>query len=102
MNNLFHIPYEPSGMQMLFYILSLPLFILLTLLSRIYCYYYDVNKLLSYGFIFVWLIYFLLLIFIDQMIHFPAGKELFYYGSLVISLGAVLYIICITYYQIKQ
>ncbi|HAU2079442.1 TPA: hypothetical protein JBK31_14120, partial [Legionella pneumophila] len=44
MNNLLQVAYEPSGMQMFFYFISLPFFIILAILSRIHCFYYDVKN----------------------------------------------------------
>ncbi len=101
-NNIFHIPYEASGMQMLYYFFSFPVFVLLAFLSRILSYYYNLKIYLSYGIFFIWLAYFLLISYVDQVIHFPDGKPLFYYGSLIISLGAISFILFSTYFQWKQ
>ncbi|CAM4411106.1 MAG: hypothetical protein LEGION0403_FIIPPAGN_02684 [Legionella sp.] len=101
-NNIFHIPYEPSGMQIFYYFISLPLFLVLAFLSRIHSYYYDLKTCLAYGFFCIWLSYFLLILYVDQVIHFPSGKPPFYYGSLIISLGAISYILFSTYFQYKQ
>ncbi|HHW3766684.1 TPA: hypothetical protein ACT9CC_002065, partial [Legionella pneumophila] len=37
-NNLLQVAYEPSGMQMIFYFISFPIFMVLAILSRIHCY----------------------------------------------------------------
>lgn len=101
-NNSFHLPYEPSGVQLFCYVISLPLFLLLASLSCIHSYYYDLKTGLVYGFFCIWFSYFLLLLYVDQVIHFPAGASLFYYGSLMISVGAISYILFSTYCQYKQ
>lgn len=102
MNNLLQVAYEPSGMQMFFYFISLPFFIILAILSRIHCFYYDVKNGLVYWLFLIWLLYFLFIEYIDQIVHFHKGNELFYYGSLAISLGAFTLIGLTTYFQLKQ
>ncbi len=102
-NNIFHISYEPSGMQMLFYFISFPFFLLLGYISRIHSYYYDLKTCLSFGLFIIWFSYFLLLLYVDQVLHFSSGgKLLFYYGSLIISLGAISYVLFSTYVQYKE
>ncbi|HAT9877584.1 MULTISPECIES: hypothetical protein [Legionella] len=102
MNNLLQVAYEPSGMQMFFYFISLPFFIVLAILSRIHCFYFDVKRGLSLWLFLIWILYFLFIEFIDQIVHFPNGNDLFYYGSLAISLGAFTLIGLTTHFQLKQ
>lgn len=101
-NNIFHCSYEPSGMQMFYYFISLPFFLVLAYLSRIHSYYYDLKTCLASGTTLIWFAYFLLVLYVDQVTHFPKGKQLFYYGSLIISLVAILYVLFSTYFQYKQ
>ncbi|WP_085663112.1 hypothetical protein [Legionella longbeachae] len=89
-------------MQMFFYFISLPFFIVLAILSRIHCFYFDVKSGLSLWLFLIWILYFLFIEFIDQTVHFPNGNDLFYYGSLSISLGAFTLIGLTTYFQLKQ
>ena len=102
-NNIFHISYEPSGMQMFLCFISFPFFLLLAYLSRIHSYYYDLKTCLSFGLFVIWFSYFLLILYVDQVVHFSSGgKLLLYYGSLIISLGAISYILFSTYFQYKE
>lgn len=100
-DNFFHIPYEPSGTQLFFYILSLPIFLILGVLSLLHSYYYETKSLCS-GILIIWASYFILILFIDMIIHFSEGNNLLYYGTLSISLIAIFYVICSTYYQFIQ
>jgi len=101
-DNILNIPYEPSGMQLFYYFLSFPLFLLLALLSTLHSYYFNLKKSLSIGIIIIWLCYFALVLYIDLVVHFSTGNTLLYYGSLFISFVAVCYVIYSTYCQIVQ
>ena len=101
-NNLLQVAYEPSGMQMIFYFISFPIFMVLAILSRIHCYYFNVKNGLTLGLFLIWLVYFIFITYIDRIVHFPKGNELFYYGSLAISLGSFALIGLTTYFQLKQ
>lgn len=101
-NNLLQVAYEPSGMQMIFYFISFPIFMVLAISSRIHCYYFDVKNGLTLNLFLIWLVYFIFIIYIDRIVHFPKGNELFYYGSLAISLGAFTLIGLTTYFQMNQ
>ncbi len=57
-NNVFHIPYEPSGIQLYYYFLSFPLFLFLALFSTLHSYYFNLKKSLSPGIIIIWFCYF--------------------------------------------
>ena len=100
-DNILHVPYEPSGMQLFGYFISFPLFIILALLSQLHCYYFGLKKSLSSGLAILWLSYFILILYIDLVVHFPVGNNLLYYGSLGISLVAISYVIYLTYVQIR-
>lgn len=102
-DNFFHIPYEPSGMQLYYFFLSFPLFLLLALLSTLHSSYFNIKKLLSLGIIIIWFCYLVLILYVDLIVHYSTvGSNLLYYGSLSISFAAICYIIYSTYYQIKQ
>ena len=100
-NNL-HIAYEPSGMQLIYYFISLPLFMLLATLSLLHSYYFALRKSLASGIVIIWFSYFILIMYVDWIIHFSKGNDLLYYGSLIISVVGISYIIYISYYQFIQ
>ncbi len=101
-DNFFGFSYEPSGTQLLYYLFSLPFFVLLVIINGIQSYYFSINKWLSYVLIGIWIMYFLLLEFVDKVLHFTNWNELFYWGSLSISLMAIILIVYISYLQVKQ
>lgn len=101
-DNILHVPYEPSGMQLFFYLISLPFFLIVALLSLLHSYYFDLRKSLCSGILIIWFSYFILVSYVDLVIHFSAGNNLLYYGSLIISLVAIFYIIYSTYCQFIQ
>ena len=101
-NNIFHVPYEPSGMQLSYYFISFPLFIIVAFLSQLHCIYFDLKKSLSFSILIIWLSYLILILYVDLILHFPAGNDFLYHGSLIISLFAVTYIIYLTCKQLNQ
>jgi hypothetical protein len=102
-DNFLHIPYEPSGMQLYYYFLSLPLFLFLALLSTLHSSYFNLKKSLSLGIIIIWFCYLALILYVDLVVHYSTtGSNLLYYGSLSISFGAICYVVYSTYYQIMQ
>ena len=101
-DNVFHISYEPSGMQLFFYIISLPLFMILAVLSVLHSYYFDLRKSLCSGIFIIWFSYFILILYVDSVLHFSTGNDFLYYGSLFISFGAISYVIYSTYCQYIQ
>lgn len=101
-DNVFYISYEPSGMQLYFYFVSFPFFLVLSLLSILHSYYFNLKNSLSLGMVIIWISYLALLLFMDMVLHHSSGKNLLYYGSLIISFCAICYIIYTTYYQISQ
>lgn len=101
-DNVCAIPYEASGMQMFFYVLSFPAFLLLTGISSLYSGYFDLDSGLSFGWLVIWFFYFLLLIFVDQFLHAPQKSLILYYGSLIISIVALIYLTRISYAQYVQ
>lgn len=102
-DNILHIPYEPSGMQLYYYFLSFPLFIFFALLSALHSSYFNLKKSLSLSIIIIWFCYLILILYVDLIIHYSTGgRNLLYYGSLFISFVAVCHIIYSTYCQIIQ
>ena len=101
-DNILHIPYEPSGMQLFYYYISFPLFMILAFLSLLHSYYFDLKKLLFSGVVIIWFSYFILILYVDLVLHFSNGNELLYYGSLIISLIAISYVMYSTYCQFIQ
>ncbi|QEY51803.1 hypothetical protein FQU71_11460 [Legionella longbeachae] len=102
LDNIFNVPYEPSGMQLFFYFISLPFFIVTALLSLFHSYYFELRKSLCTGIFIIWLAYFILILCIDFIVHFSAGNNFLYYGTLSISCVAVAYLIYSTYCQFHQ
>lgn len=102
-DNILHIPYEPSGMQLYYYFLSFPLFLFLALLSVLHSSYFNLKKSLSLGIIIIWFCYLASILYVDLIVHYStAGRNLLYYGSLSISFVAVCYIIYSTFCQVMQ
>lgn len=102
-DNMFHIPYESSGMQLYYYFLSFPLFLFLALLSALHSSYFNLKKSLFLGIIIIWFCYLLLILYVDLIVHYSTvGSNLLYYVSLFISFIAVCYIIYSTYCQVIQ
>lgn len=101
-DNILNIPYEPSGMQLFYYFLSFPFFLLSALLSTLHSYYFNLKKSLSIGIVVIWFCYLALVLYIDLVVHFSTGGTLLYYGSLCISFVAICYVIYATYCQIIQ
>ncbi|MBA4697717.1 MAG: hypothetical protein H2069_10115 [Legionella sp.] len=101
-DNFLHIPYEPSGMQLYFFILSLPLFLLVAALSLLHSYYFQIKKSLCTGTLMIWLAYFFLIVFVDRWFHFSAGNHFLYQVSLFIAFFSVLYVVYSTYRNTKM
>ncbi len=101
-DNLLNVPYEPSGMQLYYYFLSFPLFLFVAFLSTMHRYYFNLKKSLSLSMIIIWFCYFVLILYVDLVLHFPSGGNLLYYGSLSISWVAICYVIYSTYCQASQ
>lgn len=98
-DNILHVPYEPSGMQVFYYLFSFPFFMILACLSVLHSYYFDLRQSLGFGILIIWLAYFILLVYVDAVLHFSSGHEVLYYGSQAISGLAIFYIIYVTYCQ---
>lgn len=101
-DNILHIPYEPSGMQLFFYIISPPFFMILALCSLLHSYYFNLRKSLCSGIFIIWFSYFILILYMDLVLHFSIENYVLYYGSLFISLGGICYVIYSTYCQYIQ
>lgn len=99
LENILNISYEPSGMQLYFYFLSLPLFLLLAALSVLHRSYYNLKKSLSLGIFLIWFCYFILSLYVDLVVPFTKSN-LLYYGTLSISLVAIGYVSYITFCQV--
>ncbi|EHL32754.1 hypothetical protein LDG_5148 [Legionella drancourtii LLAP12] len=88
---------------MFFYLISLPIFMVLACLSVLHSYYFDLQKTLCTGLFLIWLSYFSLITYVNSVIHFSdTGNNVLYYGSLLISFIAILYVIYLTYCQYIQ
>lgn len=101
-DNILHIPYEPSGMQLFYYFISFPLFIVVALLSQLHCSYFEIKKSLAFSVAIIWVSYLILVLYVDLILHFPKGNDFLYYASLIISILATFYISQLTFNQIRQ
>ena len=101
-DNVFHMPYESSGMQLAYYYISFPFFVILSFLSQLHSYYFNLEKSLFPSIIIIWLFYFILITYIDEVIHFSKGNDLLYYGSLILSCFSIYYVVYVTYCQVVE
>lgn len=86
-DNLLGVNYEPSGIQMLYYVFVVPVFMTLSLtVYLIKKYITRESKLVAVLPFFTAACFYMFLEVIDWFIHFPAGNELFYQGSLILAL----------------
>lgn len=100
-DNILHVSYEPSGMQLFVYFISFPLFLIIALLSLLHSYYFALKKSLCMAIMIIWFSYFVLMLYVD-LVHLSSGNNLLYYGSLIISFVATSFVIYTSYYQIIQ
>ena len=100
-DNLFHIPYEPSGIQMLYYYFTLPIFMVLTTLNYFLNKWLRIKKAYVITLFIIWLMFWMLIEFIDDVVHFPSGNELLYQGSLMIAALSLALMFLSAYWQIK-
>lgn len=85
-NNILHISYEPSGMQLLYYILSAPIFMILALaLYHSQKRYTSRSQWIALFPVITAFGYALFLEYVDSVITFPKGNVFFYHGALVLS-----------------
>lgn len=101
-HNFLKIPFEPSGMQLSFFYLSLPVFLLVAALSEAHRYYFNLNQSLTNGIIVIWLAYFSLFFGVHWIEMLSARSTTLFWGSLFIAVVAIFYILKITYNQLKQ
>lgn len=101
-NNIFHVKYETSGIQMLYYLLNLPLFIIATILNIAVNSWLRIKKLVAINIMLVWLSFYGLLEFSDRYIHFPKANNLFYQGSLLIATIGFFIAIMTLIFQLKE
>ncbi|WP_133137764.1 hypothetical protein [Legionella rowbothamii] len=91
-DNFLHIPYEPSGFQMIYYFISLPFFLLLAILSQMHSYYFDLKKSLFPGIFIIWTLYLALILYVDFIGRLSNNNSILYWGTWIISLIATFYI----------
>lgn len=100
-DNLFSVPYEPSGIQMLYYYFTLPLFAVLMSINYCLNIWLKINKAYAIIPLITWLIFYIFIEYIDKAMSFPSGNELFYQGSLLIALVSLSLLMISAYCQIK-
>lgn len=86
-------------MQVIFYLISLPLFLALSVLSLVHSYFFDLKKSQCSGIIIIWFSYFILMLLVDLFFH-NKKHDFLYYGTLIISVFSVFYVINSIYYQL--
>ena len=101
-DNILLFSYEPSGMQLSYYFISFPIFFILAFLSLLHSDYFDIEKSLFSFLVITWFSYFILLLYVDLVLHFSSQINFLYSGSLIISVIAISYVIYSTYYQAIQ
>jgi hypothetical protein len=101
-DNLFHVPYEPSGMQMIYYMYSFPLFLIARLIHWITSVKLNIRKIYALNFMLIWSLFFCLFIYVDQVIHISNGLNLLYRGSLLIALISVGLLAASLFLQLKD
>jgi hypothetical protein len=102
-NNICSIPFEPSGSQLFLFIISLPVFYILILLSICYSWYYNISGTLTCIITSFWTSQISLLLIVDLIFHYrETSNQILYYGSLCISLLTLLYLLYKFYCQIVQ
>lgn len=101
-DNLFGVPYEPSGIQMLYYYFTLPIFIVLAAINYFLNSWLKIKKWYAINSLIIWLLFCGFIEYVDDVVHFPAGNELFYQGSLIISIVSLALLISSAYWQIKN
>lgn len=100
-DNLFHIHYEPSGMQMLYYYFTLPIFVFLSCLSYFICQIFKFKKNNAFIILSIWFMFWIFIVFMDEVLHFPRNK-LFYWGSLFIALISLILLTYSAFSQVQQ
>ncbi len=88
-NNIFNIPHEPSGAQLMYYFYSLIPFIGFYLISEFHRLIYFTSRALSVLALFIWVTNFILSLVVDFLIQYPAGNLYLYIGSSTISLVCI-------------
>lgn len=101
-DNLFHVPYEPSGIQMLYYYFTLPVFIVITAINYFLNIWLKIKKVYAIHSLIIWLMFYIFIEYINDVVHFPSGNELFYQGSLFIAVVSLVLLIISAYWQIKR
>lgn len=100
-DNLFRVPYEPSGIQMLYYYFTFPIFIVITAINYFLNIWLNIKKVYAINSLIIWLMFCIFIEYIDDVVHFPSGNELFYQGSLFIALISLALLIISAYWQIE-
>ena len=86
-NNLLGVNYEPSGIQMLYYIFVIPVFTVLSLAAYLIKKYITQEpKLIAAIPLLTAFTFYIFMEFVDAFVSFPRGNELFYQGSLLLAL----------------
>ncbi len=73
-DNLFSVPYEPSGIQMLYYYFTLPLFAVLMGMNYFINIWLKMNKAYAIIPLIIWLMFCIFIEYIDKVVSFPSGK----------------------------
>ena len=101
-DNIFHVPYEPSGSQMLYYYLNMPIFIALTAINYFLNIWLKIKKVYAINPLIIWFLFFIFIEYLDNFVHFPSGNELLYQGSLYIAAVSLFLLIFSAYWQITK
>lgn len=100
-DNMFHVPYEPSGAQMLYYMYSFPLFLIASFIHLIINIKLKIKKIFALNFLLIWSLFFGLIMYVDQVIHISKGFDVLYRGSLLIAVVSVGLLAASLFLQLK-
>lgn len=99
-NNLFGVAYEPSGLQMLYYTFTYPIFMILAIINFYLNKWLGIKKWYAINITIIWFMFWVFNEYVNDIVHFPAGNELFYYGSFIIGVFSFILMFFFAYWQI--
>jgi hypothetical protein len=87
---------------MLYYYFNMPIFIVITAINYYLNIWLKIRKIYAINPLIIWLIFYIFIEYINNIVHFPMGKELVYQGSLYIAVVSLFLLIISAYCQIKE
>ncbi len=87
---------------MLYYYFNIPIFIVIIAINYFLNIWLEIRKVYAINPLIIWLMFCILIEYINDFVHFPAGNELFYRGSLYIAMVSLFLVVFSLYWQIKE